>query len=330
MRFLWISRMRTIEIIHFINEEDGVRLDAALSRQFREASRSALQRAIEERRVCVNGCEVTKASKKLFLGDKVEYQREKVEDSTTPLPEEGILFDVLYEDPHLIVVDKPAGLVVHPGAGNPAHTLINGILAKYPEIAHVGQSDRPGIVHRLDAETSGVLLIARSEEAYRELVPMFSSHAISRRYFALSYAPKLRGSGTFDTPYGRHPKNRIKYSSLFDAPKRAITHYEIMARNAAGYAWIRCFLETGRTHQIRVHLSEHGAPILADSIYAPKNLAVTKIIPRLALHARELVFTHPITHEAMDIVAPWPSDILAALKKLGFDEGVLSGANTSF
>ena len=154
-----------------------------------------------------------------------------------------------------------------------------------PDLAQVGEPDRPGIVHRLDAETSGLLIVAKTQVAYEKLVKMFANHEIQRQYWAICYAPKLPENGTFDTPYGRHPTQRVKFSSRFDAPKRAITHYRVVQRNERGFAIVTCLLETGRTHQVRVHLSDHQAPILGDSSYAPAPYAHTKLIGRLALHA---------------------------------------------
>ena len=234
-----------------------------------------------------------------------------------PKPEDGIKLDILYQDDDLFVIDKPSGLVVHPGAGNPHHTLVNALLSLDPAIARIGDPMRPGIVHRLDAPTSGLLLVARSPRAYDALTDMFARHDIHRQYWAICLAPKLQDHGTFDTPYGRHPTQRVKYSSRFDAPKRAITHFTTVDRNAQGFALVTCLLETGRTHQVRVHLSEHGAPILGDDLYAPAPIARHKAIPRLALHAQHLTFNHPISNTPCSFSSPFPEDFSMALQKLG-------------
>lgn len=295
-----------------------MRLDAALMVLATEShpmlTRSRIQRAIEQGNICINGKSTTKPGKKIKSGDVISGEIEIEDESTNVAPQSGVKFDVMYEDSHIIVVDKPAGLVVHPGAGHKDGTLVNGLVAQYPEVLDVGESDRPGIVHRLDAETSGLLVVARSQVAYDALVAMFSHHAISRQYWAIALAPKIPDSGRFDTPYGRNPNHRIKYTSIDpNASKRAVTNYRTMARTAAGYALITCLLETGRTHQIRVHLSEHGAPIVGDAIYAPKPIATHRAIARLALHARKLAFEHPVTHESLCFVSPWPADFVAAI-----------------
>ena len=298
------------------SEEHNIRLDIWLSQQCPDFSRSQIKKLIETQQVRVNGRITDKAGTKCQSGDTIEFELPELPDSKSPKAEIGIDYRTVYEDDHLIVIDKPAGLVVHPGAGHTGGTLINALLARYPEISAVGESERPGIVHRLDAETSGLLLIARTQTAYEKLVQMFAVHAIQRQYWAICYAPKLPDSGRFDTPYGRHPTQRIKYSSRFDAPKRAITNCRVIQRNDRGFALVTCLLETGRTHQIRVHLSEHQAPILGDSLYSPAPYAKTKIIPRLALHAQRLRFIHPVTGESCDFQSPFPNDFIQALNKL--------------
>ena len=294
------------------------RLDAALLAMAAESlpalSRSRVQRAIELGDVYVNDKQASKPGKKVKFGDIISGEVELEDEFGEIAPQSRVEFGVLYEDPHIIVVDKPAGLVVHPGAGHRDGTLVNGLVARYPGICDVGAPDRPGIVHRLDAETSGLLVVARSQAAYEALVAMFASHALSRQYWAIALAPKLPDSGRFDTPYGRNPKNRVKYTSIDpDATKRAVTNFRVMARTVAGYALVTCLLETGRTHQIRVHLAEHGAPILGDSIYAPKHVATHRAVPRLALHARKLAFEHPVTRKPLCFSSPWSDDFAAAI-----------------
>ncbi|MBQ9818244.1 MAG: RluA family pseudouridine synthase [Proteobacteria bacterium] len=306
----------------FTITEPGERLDLFVAAHSPQWSRSQIKRAIDDMQILVNQIPCTKAGQKLRVGDCVSWDIPEAVDIDHPQPETGIDFKVLYEDPHLIIIDKPAGLVVHPGAGHLSGTLVNGILSLYPEIAEIGESARPGIVHRIDAETSGLLLIARSQASYEKLVQMFSVHDIHRQYWAICHAPKLPDYGRFDTPYGRHPTQRVKYSSRFEAEKRAITDYRVAARNEQGFALVTCKLQTGRTHQVRVHLSDHHAPILGDPLYAPPQIAHTKIIQRLALHAQKLVFEHPVTREHCEFESPFPDDFRCAIQKLHLDANV--------
>ena len=303
------------EIIISQNELNG-RLDAVLSQRYPSYSRSQIKKIIEDGKVQINGNLCDKASHKCMPGECITLDLPEMMDLKSPQAEDGITFRMVYEDEHLIVIDKPSGLVVHPGAGHLTGTLVNALLLKDPNLASIGEPDRPGIVHRLDAETSGLLVVARSSLAYEKLVQMFSKHEIHRQYWAICHAPKLPEEGCFDTPYGRHPTQRIKYSSRFEAPKRAITHYRVVQRNEQGFALVTCLLETGRTHQVRVHLSDHNAPILGDSLYAPTPYAKTKIIGRLALHARRLMFLHPVTGESCDFISPFPDDFQKAMEKL--------------
>lgn len=293
------------------------RLDSFIAENAPEFSRSQIKRAIESGLAAVNDQPCTRASQKIQSGDRVSWNIPSPPDASHPTAGPVQPFDILFEDEHILVIDKPSGLVVHPGAGHSDGTLVNGLLAKYPEIAQVGESDRPGIVHRLDADTSGLIIAARSQTAYEALVPMFAKHEVHRQYMAICLAPKLPDRGHIDTPYGRHPTQRIKFSSKFDADKRAVTDFRVLSRNAKGYALVTCLLQTGRTHQVRVHLSDNNAPILGDPLYAPAPLAKTKIIPRLALHAQKLIFAHPITMEKCEFVSPFPDDFQAALDKLG-------------
>ncbi len=314
-----------------VQKTDGdVRIDAFLAQQCPTCSRAQIKKAIENGDVWVNDRVCQKASKAVVDGDCVRFSPPAAIDPLKPVAE-AIPLHILYRDDHLFVIDKPAGLVVHPGAGHTTGTLVNALLQLDPAIKNVGEPDRPGIVHRLDAETSGLLLVARSNEAYETLVGMFSKHDIHRQYWAICHAPKLPDSGTFDTPFGRHPTQRVKFTSFAnprllppneDALKRAITHYRVLSRNPSGFALVTCQLETGRTHQIRVHLSEHGAPLLGDQLYAPTKIANHRAIPRLALHAGKLVFNHPITQQVMTFEVPLPDDMKMALHalNLSFDD----------
>ncbi len=299
-----------------IVSEEG-RLDAVIAAFVTDRSRAQIKRAIDEGLISVNGAVCTKASLKVKAGDSIEWELPQSVDLSHPAGEEGIAFTILFEDEYLYVIDKPAGLVVHPGAGHLEGTLVNGLLARYPDLAKVGEPDRPGIVHRLDAETSGLLLVAKRQDAYEKLTEMFARHDVHRQYWAICLAPKLPDSGRFDTPYGRHPTQRIKYSSKFESEKRAVTDYRVIERTEKGFALVTCRLHTGRTHQVRVHLSDHHSPILSDPLYAPSPLAHHKAMSRLALHAGKLVFEHPMTHENMTFISPIPADFSRALDVLG-------------
>ena len=299
----------------------GERLDILLAGAEPDWPRSQIKKAIENGVVTVNDSVCTKPGKKIDLGQIVSYPCPNVPDKTPVLKAEtGIPVHIVFEDEHLMVIHKQAGLVVHPGAGHLSGTLVNALINLYPELIQVGEPDRPGIVHRLDADTSGLLIVAKSQMAYEKLVPMFAEHLVSRQYLAICFAPNLPDTGTFNTPYGRHPKDRVKYSSRFPADKRAITHYRVLARNDLGFALVTCKLETGRTHQIRVHLSENHAPILADPLYAPAKYAQSKHIGRLALHAQKLRFHHPITLQPMVFEAPLPQDFQNALQALHLEQ----------
>ncbi|MBQ1267633.1 MAG: RluA family pseudouridine synthase [Proteobacteria bacterium] len=319
--------MNEREIFCVTVEESEMRLDAYLSRKYPELGRSRLKEAIESGAVLIDGRAVTKASRKCHVHEVIDIERPSAPVDPKNPQAEAIPFEILYEDEAIFVIHKPSGLVVHPGAGHPTGTLVNGLLAIDPAIAQVGEADRPGIVHRLDRETSGLMLVARTNAAYSVLVEMFSRHAVQRRYWAICHAPRLNDSGTFDTPYGRHPTQRVKFTSCHLGNgktecgdyKRAITHYTVVSRSLGGFALIQCDLETGRTHQVRVHLSEHGAPILGDTLYAPQQYAHHRAIDRLALHAGALSFSHPIRGDAMHFEVPLPEAFDAALRKLGID-----------
>ncbi len=304
-------------------KEAGMRLDAFLSSKCEGLARTRIKDAIESGDVEIHGRVINKASRKCLAGEVISFKMPpSPADPFAPQPE-NIDFDVLYKDDDLFVLFKPCGLVVHPGAGHTTGTLVNGLLQIDPGMAGIGEADRPGIVHRLDRETSGLMLVARSQPAYARLVDMFSRHAIQRQYWAICHAPHLPDKGTFDTPYGRHPTQRVKFTSRpgthdsDPSTKRAITHYEVLARSAGGFALVTCRLETGRTHQVRVHLSEHGAPILGDALYAPSQFANHRSIGRLALHAGRLQFEHPITGEPMSFESPLPKEFLDAMRQLG-------------
>ena len=295
--------------------EAGERLDRVLAdRPEIEHSRSVLQRWIADGRITVDGKVIDRKAVAQPLGVVV------IEPAPPPplvaLPED-LPLDVLFEDEHLIVVNKAAGMVVHPAPGHPGGTLVNALLhhAQLDPVMRDGQS-RPGIVHRLDKDTSGVLVAAKTPAAHEGLVKLFQAHTIERRYVAIAVGPHLR-SQTFDTFHGRHPHDRKRFSSTVDKGKRAVTH-AVVTEKLHGGGLVSLTLETGRTHQIRVHLADTGTPVLADPLYGkksrdPRLTRAEDAIGRQALHAELLGFVHPLTGESLHIEAPAPADFQAAL-----------------
>ena len=280
-------------------DEAGERLDRLVARRL-GISRSAAQRMIVEGLVLVAGVEVV-PSHKARGGEWVEARlaEERLEPEDIPVP-------VVFEDEHLLVVDKPAGLVVHPGAGNRSGTLVNALLSR--GIAGGEDPERPGVVHRLDRDTSGLVMLAKGEEAYSELVAALSGRRVRRVYRALVVGEGLPATGTVDSPVGRDPTNPTLMAAGVGKP--AVTHFEVL-HEAAGHTMLRVRLQTGRTHQIRVHLSAIGHPVYADPLYG-------KAVPdrRLWLHAEHLAFLHPVTGQALEFGSPIPEDLRAATREL--------------
>jgi 23S rRNA pseudouridine1911/1915/1917 synthase len=284
-------------------------------------SRAELQRWIEHGRVTVDG-RSCKAGDKVRAGNLVHVVPE-APPRTDAVAEQGIVFDVLHTDDDIVVLVKPAGLVVHPARGHEGGTLVNGLLALglFKDGAWAGDEDahvRPGIVHRLDRGTSGVMIVARNAHAREHLKAQFSAHSIERAYEAICVgAVKAR---TFETLHGRHPTDRLKFTTHVKTGKRAVTHVRPL-ETLLGATHIECRLETGRTHQIRVHLAEAGHAILGDPLYGrtPSTARLKEVAARLghqALHARVLGFIHPTTGKSLRFEAPPPEDFTAALAVL--------------
>jgi len=279
-------------------------------------SRSAVREMILTGAVTRNG-EVELAPKvRVSTGDIVQIRSgpdDHVEAPATA-PDPTVEFDVVYEDLHLVVVDKPVGLVVHPGAGRRQGTLVNGLLARYPEMAEVGDRQRPGIVHRLDRETSGLLVVARTAQAYKGLVAAMGARQVERRYDVLVVGEPTSPSGLVDAPIGRSRRARTRMAVTADG-REARTRYELVATFSEPLvaALLSCRLETGRTHQIRVHLASIGLPVLGDRVYGRQG---SGLAPRPMLHAAELAFTHPATGAALHLAVPRPADFEAVLAML--------------
>jgi 23S rRNA pseudouridine1911/1915/1917 synthase len=313
------TRVRTIRV----GAVDGkVRLDKYLLEQEAGFSRMRFKHLIDGERVRVNGA-VARASRTVRSGDEI------VVEFPPPRPlavtAEAIPLDLLYEDEHLVVVNKAAGMVVHPAAGHFEGTLVHALLHHCRGLSGIGGVLRPGIVHRLDKGTSGVLVVAKGDAAHVTLQKMFKLHQIEKTYLAITVGVPRDREGTMQSFIARHPLNRQKMASVTAGGKWAVTHFRVLA-DYGRFAKLQLDLETGRTHQIRVHLSDRRTPILGDATYggrlAPEGVRdpvlreCVRALDRPALHARRLAFSHPITGEPLDLTAPVPSDMAAVLARL--------------
>lgn len=309
--------------------DEGRRLDQFLSRTLSSQSRSRIQRAIELGSVTVNDSAASK-NRRLRAGDIVTVREEelavaKTESSVEP---EDIALDVLYEDEYLLGINKPAGLVVHPGSGNRTGTLVNALLHSYPGLSDGYASDRPGIVHRLDKDTSGVLVVARNNAVHAAMGTRFANRTVEKTYTGICIGRMPEKTGRIEAPLGRSRSDPLKRAVLRQG-KPALTEYRLSAYQS-GISLVEFLLHTGRTHQIRVHAAHVGFPILADETYGggrerilrlpplerPFAFRLLKCFERHALHARTLAFTHPVTAERVEITAPYPSDFAEALGHL--------------
>jgi 23S rRNA pseudouridine1911/1915/1917 synthase len=295
----------------------GRRLDVFLAGQIPAVSRSNLTRHIGQGAVTVNGA-VGVPSRKVRANDVVVWDPPSV--APTEIAPEALPLAIVYEDRWLLVVDKPAGLVVHPAPGHEAGTLVNALLAHCTDLRGIGGELRPGIVHRIDKDTSGLLVIAKDDATMNALAAAFKAHTIERVYDALVAGKPPGESGRIDTLYGRDPIARKKFSSRVRAGKRAVTNWRTVERYAEA-ARIEARLETGRTHQVRVHMAALGCPLLGDRTYGrpPRDLGVRAIgdaLGRQALHARALGFVHPATGERLSFCSELPSDMQTALAAL--------------
>ena len=291
-------------------ENAGERLDACLARMADGVTRSAAARAIAEGRVLVNGRAAGK-SLKLSGGEQIEFTPE--EPAPISAAPQDIPLDVVYEDGDVIVANKPSGLVVHPAPGHPDGTLVNALLHHCgSSLSGVGGALRPGIVHRIDRDTSGLIIAAKNDMAHQSLAAQLADHTLSRTYECIVTGNLREDSGTVDAPIARDSRDR-KRMAVVSGGRRAVTHWEVIARYP-GYTHIRCRLETGRTHQIRVHMASLGHPILGDTVYGAK-----KPVPGLTgqcLHAVALQFLHPRTGEAVSLSCPLPEEFTAILRRI--------------
>lgn len=282
--------------------EAGLRIDKYLSGQMEQLSRSYLQRLLEEEQILVNGTAV-KANYRLRAGDEI---RLLIPESREPeIEAEEIPLDILYEDGDVLVVNKPKGMVVHPAAGHYSGTLVNAVLFHCgAELSGINGVLRPGIVHRIDKDTTGALVVCKNDAAHQCLAGQLAAHSITRRYRAVVHGNLKQDEGTVEGDIGRHPTERKKMAVHVRNGKRAVTHYRVLER-LNGFTYIECTLETGRTHQIRVHMASIGHPLLGDELYGPKRCPVRGLQGQ-TLHAMALGFRHPSTGEYMEFEAPLP------------------------
>jgi 23S rRNA pseudouridine1911/1915/1917 synthase len=286
----------------------GVRLDRFLATVSELGTRSQAKHLIDAGLVLVDGV-VRKASFALAVGARIEVTVPPPEPST--IEPEAIPLVILYEDADLLAIDKPPGMVTHPAAGARHGTVVNAVLHRLGSLAGVGDADRPGIVHRLDRDTSGVLLVARTAPALAELGRQVRARTIAKRYLAVVHGRVAAASGTMDQSIGRHPRERKRMSVHSHRPRRAVTRFEVLERYP-GATLLRLAPETGRTHQLRVHLAALGHPIVGDRVYGgrrPGAPGVLGTFPRQALHAARLAFTHPRTFDPITVESPVPSDL---------------------
>ncbi len=303
-------------------DEAGERLDSWLARYHSDFSRSVLRKCIEAGAVTIDGAPILKASRKLHSGEEVRFSP-PAPPSVIPLPED-VPLQILHQDDEILVISKEAGMIVHPSPGAPPEgTLVNALLGHSGQIAEVGESDRPGIVHRLDRETSGVMVIARTPTAHRELSRQFHDREVSKEYLAICHGIPEEPSGQIDLPLARSFTDTKKWTVRHDGDARqAFTAWKIKAKFAdlrQPISWIHCFPRTGRTHQIRVHLRAIGHPILCDYLYGrERTLDLADLgqkqmeahLKRHALHAWKLHLRHPVSGQSMKFEAPLPADML--------------------
>jgi 23S rRNA pseudouridine1911/1915/1917 synthase len=293
--------------------EASDRLDVALSTKVKWLSRSAAATAIRDGIVTVNGKTENRPAMKLVPGDTIDAVFP--DEATDAVVASDIPVKIAYEDEHIVVVDKPEGLSVHPGPGHATDTLVNGLLKLYPEMAGIGSADRPGVVHRLDLDTSGLLIFALTTQAYDRLGEMMRGHEVRRTYTALVSGRISPPQGTVDAPIGRDPANRTR-QAIVESGRPARTHYRLIETVKHG-SLLEIELETGRMHQIRVHMAAIGFPVLGDPTYGR-----SQPIPglnRQFLHASRLRFKHPVTGEEMNIESPLPPDLQQVLNELRDD-----------
>lgn len=301
-------------LVEFIVEdsEQNERIDKFIALQWEDVTRSYIQKLIKDNRVCVNSKPV-KANYKVSLQDVILI--------TVPEPEplevipENIPLDIIYEDLDVVIINKPKDMVVHPAPGHYAGTLVNGLLYHCKdELSGINGVMRPGIVHRIDRNTTGLLVVCKNDKAHNRLAEQLKVHSITRKYVAIVHGTFKEWEGTIEGPIGRHPIDRKKMAINHKNGKSAITHYKVLEQFSNKYAYIECQLETGRTHQIRVHMASIGHPLLGDDVYGPAKSNFS--LEGQTLHAKTLGFIHPSTNTYVEFEAPLPSYFEELLQKL--------------
>ncbi len=295
--------------------EEILRIDRFLGSRLEQVSRSYLQKLVKDGAVLVNGKPV-KSSYKVENGDRIRLE---IPDAVEPeIEAEPMELDILYEDSDIILINKPKGMVVHPAAGHYSGTLVNGLMAHCKnELSGINGVMRPGIVHRIDMDTTGVLIVCKNDKAHNAIAEQLKVHSITRKYYAIVHGVLKADTGTVNAPIGRHPVDRKKMSINEKNGKEAVTHYRVL-RRFRRFTFVECQLETGRTHQIRVHMASIGHPLLGDQVYGPAKVPFSGLQGQ-TLHAGVLGIIHPSTGEYMEFTAPLPSYFEAVLKKLETD-----------
>ena len=301
-----------MEKINLIIEEDNnLRLDKVIAMQLQELSRTQIQDMINQGLVLVNQ-KKEKASYKTKLNDEIEITI--LDNVDLDIEPEDISLKIVYEDEDVIVVDKPTGMIVHPSAGIMHGTLVNALLFHCKDLSGINGVNRPGIVHRIDKDTTGALLVCKTDLAHRDLAQQLKEHSITRRYRAIVHGNLKEEEGTIEGAIGRHPTERKKMAINLKNGKPAVTHYKVL-EHYKNYSYIECRLETGRTHQIRVHMSSIGHPLVGDFVYGPKKCPFPNLEGQ-TLHAMVLGFVHPVTKEYLEFTAPLPQYFEKLQKKL--------------
>lgn len=289
----------------------GIRVDKFLSEQCQELSRSYIQKLIKDGHVTVNGNPL-KANYKLNEADMLVLDEPELQEPD--IVAEDIPLDILYEDEDLLIVNKPKGMVVHPSAGHYSGTLVNALMYHCKDqLSGINGVMRPGIVHRIDMDTTGSLLVCKNDFVHQDLAEQLKEHSICRIYHAIVHGVIKEDEGTIDAPIGRHPIDRKKMSINYKNGKHAVTHYQVI-RRFKNYTYIQCRLETGRTHQIRVHMASRHHPLLGDAVYGPAKCPFH--LQGQTLHAKTLGIVHPRTKKYLEVDAPLPEYFVSLLKKL--------------